>query len=160
MPYLSKLPLFLRPVASFCPAQPTLRSCEDSSGGLDSSDVHVIYPQSLPTVTVKYDGKFALCASPRCIRICLLIATNNKKFRMICQESTIRSTFGKRKFNDLFSDLFPASSALPDAFGISTTTIRNDEVLIVCSCLFFIKIYFVHISAGDPISNDKDCVWI
>ena len=33
-------------------------------------------------------------------------------------------------------DLFPASSALPDAVGISTTTIRNDEVLNVCSCLF------------------------
>ena len=40
-----------------------------TSGGLDSSDVHVIYPQSLPTVTIKDDGKFAICATPRYLRI-------------------------------------------------------------------------------------------
>ena len=67
-----------------------------TSGGLDSSDVHVIYPQSLPTVTVKDDGKFAL--------LCLSTKNQNSfcflQFRMICHESIMWSTFGKRKFID------------------------------------------------------------
>ena len=55
--------------------------------------------------------------------------------------------------------LFPVSSALPDAVGISTTKIANDEVLNVCT-FFLIAISFAHTSPGDQISNDKDCVWI
>ena len=32
-----------------------------NSGHLVASEVHVIYPQSLPTVTIKADGKLTLC---------------------------------------------------------------------------------------------------
>ena len=87
-----------------------------------------------------------------------ILATNNKKFRMICQESIIWSTFTERKFSDACVHFFSASSALPDAVGISTTTITNDEVFNVCTCLSYRNLFCTYINRWPNQQRQRLCL--